>query len=366
MRASRYQRIREIVREAGEPDFRARQALAGVFRQRARRWDEIRALPRGLRARLAQELGPATLSLRPVDETHAPQTRKVLFELADGERIESVRMQYRAGWSSYCISSQVGCGYACRFCATGTIGLKRQLGADEITDQILHFQLEGHPIDSVSFMGMGEALANRATFEALGLFTDPELFALGARRLSVSTVGLPRQMARLCDEFPQVNLTLSLHSPFDEQRSQLMPVNEIHPIEAVLAELDRHVSIVRRKVYLAYVLLGGVNDSPEHARALAERVAARPEPGLFHVNLIRFNSVPELGFAGTDPERAAAFVAELERRQVRHTIRRSFGTDVDAACGQLSAGYARSLERMGLGGRPEEAAGGASARRAPS
>lgn len=344
MEPSKYQRIKEFLERRGEPSYRYRQILHAVFKARTPAFGDMTTLPGSLIKALEAEFGPGVLSLHVLEEQESPQATKVLFALDDGQRIETVHMQYRAGWHSYCVSSQVGCGFKCAFCATGTIGLKRNLTVSEITDQILHFHLRGDPIDSISFMGMGEALANQATFTALDVLHDQQLFDVGARRISVSTIGLPRGIRRLTEEFPQVNLTLSVHSPFDEQRSKLMPINESHPLASVLEEVDRHVAATNRKVYFAYVLLKSVNDSPEHARNLAGLVLDRPHPaGLYHVNLIRYNPAQNVGedYEGADEARINEFFTILKLAGVHTTLRQSFGVEIDAACGQLYGKYAQ-------------------------
>lgn len=339
---SKYERLREILRSWGAPAYRYQQVLQAIFGQRISTFSEMTALPAALRCDLRDQFGDHILSLKPVTESCSVQANKVLFELHDGHRLETVAMRYRAGWRSYCISTQSGCGFACRFCATGAIGLKRNLSADEITDQILYFHLKGLPIDSVSLMGMGEALANLHTFGALRAFTHPRLFALSPRRVTLSTIGLPPGIRRLGRDFPQINLTFSLHSPFNEQRSQLIPLNERYPIEEVMAVLDAHIRRTRRQVTIAYLLLEGENDSDEHAAALAALLSA---PGrstrLYHLNLVRHNPTPITPRHFRRPSEAAIrrFKEGLQAHGLRVTVRPSFGSEIYAACGQLAGGY---------------------------
>jgi 23S rRNA (adenine-C8)-methyltransferase len=189
-----------------------------------------------------------------------------------------MHLQYKKSWSSFCISSQEGCGYACSFCATGKLGFKKNLTPDEITDQLLYFLLQGQRIDSVSFMGMGEPLANPFLFETLKLLTHPQLFGLSQRRITISTVGIIPTLYELTTSFPQVHLTFSLHSPFPDQRSELMPVNQIFPLYEVLKALDDHILKTGKRVYLAYVLLQDVNDSLLHAQEIIKLVKSRKIP----------------------------------------------------------------------------------------
>ncbi|HEX2095582.1 MAG TPA: 23S rRNA (adenine(2503)-C(8))-methyltransferase Cfr [Longimicrobiaceae bacterium] len=348
--SSRYETWREFLAEQGQPAYRYDQLLRAVFRERVSEFGRMSALPRELREKLSARFGESVLSIEPVARSDSEQATKVLFQIPRGERVEAVRMKYRAAWESFCISSQSGCNLACAFCATGAIGLKRSLTADEITDQVLYFHLEGHKIDSISFMGMGEPFANPATFEALGLLTDPKLFALSPRRVTISTVGVIPGMVRLREEFPRVNLVFSLHSPFPEQRSQLVPLNRRYPLEEVMEVLDEHIRETRRQVSIAYILLGGINDTPAHADAVASLLKDRgPWSYLYHVNLIRYN--PAVGapeeFARPVSEAVNRFLGRLRDAGINVTLRQSFGTDIDAACGQLYGRYAPKLTQMG-------------------
>jgi 23S rRNA (adenine-C8)-methyltransferase len=219
------------------------------------------------------------------------QARKALFQLRStrsADRVEAVHMQFAGGATSVCISSQVGCALGCSFCATGAIGLRRQMSADEITDQVLFFRRQpvsdalatsssaSSPVDSVSFMGMGEALQNPRLFDALDILMEPSLFGMSARRLSVSTVGVIPGIQRLTQQYPQVNLAFSLHSPFDEQRSILVPANRTYPLADCLRALEAHAGQTRRKIFLAYLVLEGVNDSPAHADGIHRLIQAFP------------------------------------------------------------------------------------------
>ncbi|MGG4397771.1 Cfr family 23S rRNA (adenine(2503)-C(8))-methyltransferase [Paenibacillus thiaminolyticus] len=335
---SKYETIGQILTDFKQPAYRYGQIMDAIFKQKIAEYERITILPTFLREELARTLGPDVSSVIPVKEFTSQQVSKVLFAIGGGERVEAVRLSYKQGWKSYCISTQCGCGFGCRFCATGTIGLKRNLTADEITDQLLHFHLNGHALDSVSFMGMGEALANPHLFDALAILTNPHLFSLGHRRITISTIGLLPGIDRLTREFPQVNLTFSMHSPFDDQRSELMPINKRFPLRDVLNALDRHIRHTGRKVYIAYILLRGFNDSTEHAKAIAALLKGRGAwEHLYHVNLIPYNSteVTPQSYLPSDPERIKMFVRTLKLNGVNVTVRTQFGSDINAACGQL-------------------------------
>lgn len=287
---NKYIRIQEFLKQNKFPNYRMKQITNAIFPGRINNFNEITVLPKSLRDMLIEEFGESILNIVPLKAQQSTQVSKVLFGISGDEKIETVNMKYKAGWESFCISSQCGCNFGCKFCATGDIGLKRNLTSDEITDQILYFHLQGHSIDSISFMGMGEALANVQVFDALNVLTDPALFALSPRRLSISTIGIIPNIKKLTQNYPQVNLTFSLHSPFNEQRSELMPINERYPLSDVMDTLDEHIRVTSKKVYIAYIMLHGVNDSIEHAKEVVNLLRGRYRSGnLYHVNIIRYN-----------------------------------------------------------------------------
>lgn len=343
MSQTKYHRLRDWISERNLPNYRFTQIVQAIFRERISEFDRMIALPKKMRRELVAEFGKSILSIRPIAANRAPQATKYLFELPDHHAVETVAMKYKAGWNSFCISSQAGCGLGCTFCATGAIGLKRSLSADEIAEQILYFHLARDTIDSVSFMGMGEPFANPETFDALGTLTNLDLFGLSTRRITVSTVGLIPGIRRLTNEFPQVNLVFSLHSPFDEERNQLIPLNRIYPLEQVMASLDEHIWRTKRQVSLAYLLLSGANDSPAHVEALISLLKGRGVwDYMYHVNLIRYNPAVGAPESYTAPEHSAAyhFMQRLVRGGINVSMRQSFGANIDAACGQLHGRYA--------------------------
>ena len=348
---SKYLKIREFLQAIGEPKYRYRQAMDAVFRQRIGHFRDMTALPKALREKLADEFGSSILTVRSVLTRESDQAEKALFELPDGNRVEAISLKFRAGWESFCISSQCGCGFACSFCATGKIGLLRNMTPDEISDQLLYFLLAGQDIDSISFMGMGEALSNKHIFAAIDIITDPLLFGLSRRRITVSTIGVVPNMRRLSREYPQVNQTLSLHSPFDEQRSQMIPLNDKYPIRMLLETLDEHIATTRRKAYIAYVLIDGVNDTAEHARALVDVIKTNMRNhNLVHVSLIRYN-VAEMvtrEFRRSQERSVNQFRDALKEGGIKCTVRASFGNDIDAACGQLFANYRPKAPRANV------------------
>lgn len=335
---SKYEKIRKILSALKQPNYRYSQITEAIFKNKIGNFEAMNNLPKSLRNELIKELGNNVLSITPNMEQKSNQVSKILFAIPGDEYIESVRLSYKTGWESYCISSQCGCGFGCTFCATGTLGLKRNLTTDEITDQLLYFTLNNYPLDSVSFMGMGEALANPYVFDALHVLTDPKLFGLGHRRITVSTIGLLPGVKKLTKEFPQINLTFSLHSPFNDQRSELMPINNHFPLEEVMTVLDEHIHQTKRKVYIAYILIRGINDSAGHAEAVADLLRGRGSwEHLYQVNLIPYNSTDATpkSFVESDQSRINSFLKILKSKGIHVTVRTQFGSDINAACGQL-------------------------------
>ena len=340
---TKFDRIEEFLRLRGEPKYRFSQITEGIFKQRLDNFEKIIALPEALRRELKERFG-SVLTISPIKEEKSPHTAKLLFKLKDGERVEAVKMEFKGKreWESLCISSQVGCNLGCAFCATGKIGLKRNLTPDEIIDQPLYFHLKGDRVHSISFMGMGEPLANPAIFAAIKALTNKKLFGFSQRKLSVSTVGIVPGIKRLTEEFPQINIAFSLHTPFENQRRKLMPIAKHYPTEEVMSVLDKHAKRNKRKVFLSYMMLKGINDSSAHLEALKRLIKGKGEISyLYHVNLIRYNPAPGTGkeFQCSDKERIEWFKKELEKAGISVTIRQSFGTEIHAACGQLYAKY---------------------------
>jgi 23S rRNA (adenine2503-C2)-methyltransferase len=310
-----------------EPGYRTRQVWSWAARG-ASSYDEMTNLPLPLRSRLADRVPFSTLGL--VDEARANDgTIKALFRTQDGHPVEAVLMRYRDGRRSICLSSQSGCPLTCTFCATGQMRFGRNLTASEILDQALHFR-RVEAVDHAVFMGMGEPMLNLDSV----LMAARHLPDLGIthRRTTVSTVGWLPGLRRFVDEVEEpIRLALSLHAAEPALRSELMPVNDRYPLREVVAECTRYFELRNRKVFVEYVMLGGVNDRLEQSRALAELL----DPRVFKVNLIPYN--PTGMFRGSSPKAIAAFQAELRRQGVPTTVRLTRGRDIAAACGQLAA-----------------------------
>ncbi|MGE5407870.1 MAG: 23S rRNA (adenine(2503)-C(2))-methyltransferase RlmN, partial [Syntrophothermus sp.] len=293
----------------------------------ARSYGEMTNLPAELRQRLAGAVPLSTLAL--VSEAKADDgTVKCLFHTGDGRPLEAVLMRFRDGRRSVCVSSQSGCPLTCTFCATGRMAFGRNLSADEILDQALHFR-RVEPIDHLVFMGMGEPTMNvDAVLAACELLPD---LGVTHRRTAISTVGWVPGIDRLAECEMPIGLALSLHAPNDGLRSQLMPVNDRYPLGEVLAACDRYRAARRRRVFVEYVMLNEVNDLPEHARELAALLDRRG----YKVNLIPYN--PTGAYEGSPPERIERFRAILAESGLTATVRLTRGREIAAACGQLAA-----------------------------
>jgi 23S rRNA (adenine2503-C2)-methyltransferase len=319
--------LRQRLAERGEPAFRAEQVWEWAARG-AEGYDEMTNLPATLRSELPRSVPFSTLAVE--HEAHARDgTVKILFRTHEGHPVEAVLMRYRDGRRSVCLSSQSGCPLTCTFCATGQMRFGRNLTASEILDQALQFRrLER--IDHAVFMGMGEPMMNLdAVLEAARVLPD---VGITWRRTTVSTVGWLPGLRRFVDEVEEpIRLALSLHAPADELRSELMPVNRRYPLRDVLAECTRYFELRRRKVFVEYVMLRGVNDRVEQARALAELLDSK----VFRVNLIPYN--PTGMYEGSTRKAIAAFKDVLDRARLPATVRLTRGRDIAAACGQLAA-----------------------------
>ncbi len=311
----------------GEPAFRARQVWSWAARG-ARGYEEMTDLPAALRTALAAEVPFSSLEVA-AEAVSRDGTVKALFRTADGRPVEAVLMRYRDGRRSLCLSSQSGCPLTCTFCATGSMKFGRNLTASEILDQALHFR-RMEPVDHCVFMGMGEPMLNLdAVLEACERLPD---VGITSRRTTISTVGWIPGIEALTAQPRPIRLALSLHAADPALRSKLMPVNDRYPLPDVLAACRAHHAATRRKVFVEYVMLAGVNDRYEQALALADVL----DPKVFKVNLIPFNPTGS-AFEGSGREAIDAFRAALHSRGIPATVRLTRGRDIDAACGQLAA-----------------------------
>lgn len=319
--------LERTLAELGEPPYRARQVWRWLS-EGATCFGEMTDLPRRLRALLAERVPFSTLTLER-EQTARDGTVKALFRTADGRPVETVLMRYGDGRRSLCLSSQSGCPLSCVFCATGQMRFGRNLTAWEILDQALRFRMLGR-LDHAVFMGMGEPMLNLDS--VLGACERLPALGIAHRRIAISTVGWIPGIERLAAELLPVRLALSLHAAEQSLRSELMPVNDRHPLERVLAACRAYYARRRRKVFAEYVTLAGVNDSHAHATQLAEAL----DPRVFKVNLIPYNPTGA-GFDGSSPRAIAAFASALPSSGLAVTVRVTRGREIDAACGQLAA-----------------------------
>lgn len=324
-----------LLQTLGEPRYRAKQIWTWLYRQLAADIEQMTTLSKPLRAKLEEHARLAVPSVAAIQESIDGETRKDLLSMADGEQVEVVLMRY-IDRRTACISTQIGCAVGCQFCATGQMGFRRNLTSGEIVAQVLHLERElraqEQKLTNVVFMGMGEPLLNYDhTLAAIRRLMHPDGLQMGQRRLTLSTSGIVPGIRRFAAEDLQVNLAVSLHAATDEVRSALMPINKRYGLEGLFKAIQEYINKTNRQVTFEWVLIDGVNDTPEQAAALSARVAGM----LAHVNLIALN--PTEGYPGqpSAPERIAAFTATLEQKHIPHTLRLRRGTDISAGCGQL-------------------------------
>ena len=327
------------MQDFAEPAYRATQLTEWLYQKRAQSWEAMTDLPRSLRERLAAEFSfPKIETVRVLGSVDT--TRKFLFRLSDGSLIESVLIPAspalygdRSDRQTICISTQVGCAYGCKFCASGLDGFSRNLTSDEIVDQVIEVErASGERIDNIVFMGMGEPLANlKNLLAAIRIINAPWGLGIGARHITVSTSGLAPQIRKLADEPLQIRLAISLHGASDAVRSQIMPVNRRYNIETLLSACEYYVSRKKQRLTFEYILIGGLNDADEEAHLLARharRLSAK-------INLIPYNTVEGLEWTRPARSRQEQFLAILKQHGVAATLRREKGHDIAAACGQL-------------------------------
>jgi 23S rRNA (adenine2503-C2)-methyltransferase len=325
--------VKDVLQARGEPAYRLEQSYHALTRSLARDWEEATSLPKELRLALGAEAPAASLELRRISRA-SDGTRKYLFYTRDGHAIETVMIPEKER-RTVCISTQVGCPMGCTFCATGLLGIKRNLRAREIAEQVFVCARDIAPdrVSNVVVMGMGEPFLNYGeTLAALRVLNDPDGFALAARHIAVSTSGLVDRIRRFADEPEQFHLAISLHNPFEEERREIMPVASRHSIPELMAAARYYVERTRRKLFFEYTLLAGVNDQPRHASALGDLL----DHPLYHLNLLRFNWT-DTGFSATSRREARRFLTRARECGLSATLRPSRGQDIDAACGQLAA-----------------------------
>ena len=346
--------LTNLLKEWNEPAYRVKQIWQGLYQHLYNSPEQITNLPKSLREKLVKNVTFEPFKVKTYLDSSDGFTRKTLFELPDKNLIEAVLMRYgdpadnpqitesptgrgAKNRRTLCISTQAGCAMGCVFCATGQMGFKRHLSSGEIIAQVMYYarmlQEENRVVTNIVLMGMGEPFHNYDnTMAAIDRLNDRDGYNFGARRFTISTVGLVPQIRRFADEKRQVNLAISLHAADDESRVAMLPVNKKYKIDEVIEACRYYVEKTHRRITFEWALINEVNDTPE----VAQRLAARLKGLLCHVNAIPLN--PTMGFAGkaTSRERAAAFKESLEQAGIPCTIRMRRGIDIQAGCGQLA------------------------------
>jgi 23S rRNA (adenine2503-C2)-methyltransferase len=321
----------------GEPRYRASQVWDAVYKQLKIKPDRISNIPKSLRGKLDDHFSFENLRAEVNLSSSDTQTMKTLFRLEDENAIETVLMRYK-NRRTLCISSQSGCALGCVFCATGQMGLRRNLSSGEIVEQVVNFERilrsQDDGLTNVVVMGMGEPFHNyRATLEAIDRLNHPDGMKMGARRFTISTVGLIPQMLRFANEKRQVNLAVSLHAADDDLRSSMLPINIKYPLRDLMEACRQYVDITHRRITFEWALIDGVNDSLQHADQLFNLINGM----LCHVNIIPLN--PTDGYRGnpTSSSQAELFQSQLVQHGIPCTIRVRRGIDIHAGCGQLAS-----------------------------
>jgi len=330
LRGLTYAEIEKLLADMGEASFRARQLYPAIFKVSS--LDEVTTLSKDLRARLGENFCIGSLETEQKQVSKKDGTVKFLFKLSDGNFIESVFMKYKHG-NTLCVSSQVGCLMGCRFCASTIGGKVRNLTAGEIIGQIISAQNEtGERISNIVMMGIGEPLDNyENVVKFLEIVNHPDTLNIGYRQISLSTCGLVPKIYELAELNMPITLSVSLHAPFDDMRSEIMPVNKKYPLDTLVKAMKDYIKKTGRRISIEYALIQGKNDTKECARELTRLFAH----GLFHINLIPVNNVRERNYQKTSREATLAFCENLNSHGLNATVRRELGSDIDAACGQL-------------------------------
>ena len=327
----------------GERDFRAGQVFRWLHGG-AKGFSEMTNLPEALRLKLDEDFFITAPKMLEKQVSEADGTAKYLWELADGNSVESVVMKYEHGLT-VCISTQVGCRMGCVFCASTIGGLIRNLTASEMLDQVLYSQMDvGSRLSNVVLMGIGEPLDNYDNvIKFLTLINHPSGMNIGARHITLSTCGIIENIDKLAECEIQLSLVASLNAPDDETRSRLMPINKKTGVDELFGACDRYFKSTGRRISYEYALINGINDTRSHAESLSERLKGSGS----HLNLIIWNNVPECAINASTPERVKAFTNILKQNKINFTIRRKLGGDIDASCGQLRRRFYGALGNNG-------------------
>lgn len=332
--------IKEYLEEKKQPKFRLTQIIKAVYQDGVLSFSEISTIPKELRQELDDNFSIFSFAVKKLQIAPNKSVTKALLELGDGSLIETVLISNRDKQWSVCISSQVGCPLRCTFCATGQSGFKRNLTGAEISDQVLYWSnyLKSKKLGTLTnviYMGMGEPFLNWDNVKrSIEILTDDNLLNLGMRSLSVSTVGIPDGIKQLARDFPQVNLAISLHSANDKKRDEITPINKKYNIKQLKKAIEVYLENTNRKVMIEYLMIDQFNDTPDDVEDLVKFIESFSKNQLFHVNLIPYNQT-SAEFQPSQKDRIEKFKKDLLKNKISTTIRRSLGTEIDGACGQL-------------------------------
>ena len=335
--------MNSLFKELGQPAFRAKQVYTWLHKG-VRSYEEMSNLPKALREVLAEKYPILPPRVVRKQESQRDGTIKYLWQLSDGNCVETVLMRYHYG-NTVCISTEVGCRMGCAFCASTIGGLVRKLEPFEMLDEVLFTQVDsGLPISHIVLMGIGEPLDNYDNvLRFLQLVNSEEGMNISMRHISLSTCGLVPMIDKLAREKLQLSLAISLHGPTDEIRDRIMPVNRAYPTEELLAACRRYYEATSRRIHFEYAMIDGVNDRPEHAQLLLRRLKGLPA----HINLIPLNHVEESPLKPSTKTAVALFQQILEKGGLTATVRRTLGGDIDASCGQLRRKYQKQTHQTG-------------------
>lgn len=334
------QKLEDLMISLGQNKYRAKQLFSWIYEKGVTDFDEMSDISKSFREVLKSDFCLEKPKVF-IKQIASDKTIKLLVEFSDSEKVETVLMRYNYG-NVACVSSQVGCNMGCSFCASGLLKRQRNLLPEEMVGEILVLndilKDEDQKVTHVVVMGTGEPFDNYDNvMDFIRIINDQRALAIGARHITVSTCGLPDKIIKYGEEGLQINLAISLHAPNNELRNKLMKVNRAYPLEVLIPAISKYIELSKRRVTYEYIMLKDINDSLEHARELVELI----KPTYAYVNLIPYNQVNENGYSRADNVRVKEFMDYLMKHGVTTTIRKEFGSDIDAACGQLRAKHQR-------------------------
>lgn len=329
--------LREKLQSNGIPSYRANQIFKDLFKNGIDTYDQMTTLPENVKEFLNNNVPILSIVPSKEKESSDGSTTKVLFKLDDGNLIEAVLMKFDDGRNTVCVSSQVGCAMNCKFCATGTLSFKRNLTYEEISDQVLFFSnklcKKDEHVTHVVYMGMGEPFMNYEQMaKSIDMLRDDAALNIGSRNITVSTCGIVPEINEFAEEFPQVNLAVSLHASTDKVRNEIMPISKKYPLEELMQASQEYTDKTHRRITFEYVMLEGINDSEKNAYELATLLRGM----LCLVNIIPYNETSIKNIRGSEKKKIDIFKSILDANHIQATVRVSLGKDIDAACGQLA------------------------------